>query len=102
MLWKDRLPRGSKIRENKWLLNVGWISAKNDILTVKERKILHIGNNSKRCLEIIPQKKELESPRIKAAKTRMNKWIEKEKILLSDICGRICWKILQVKNQKFI
>ena len=30
----------------------------------------------------------------------MKKLIEKEKELLSDICGKICWKLLQVNHQK--
>ena len=33
---------------------------------------------------------------------RIKKQIEKEKLLLSDICRKICWRFSQVKHQKVI
>ena len=84
------------------VLKVGKISAKDDILTVQEKQRSRIGNRTKRSLEMTARKIEPEERRLKAAKMRTKKRIEKEQELLSDICGKIYWKFLQVKHQKVV
>ena len=89
-MFLNRLTRGSKIGEEKRVFKVGKISAKNDVLTVQEKQRAHRVNTTKRGLETNPRKREIESQRSKAPKTRMNKRVGKEKELLSDIRREIC------------
>ena len=73
------MSHGSKIGKNKKIAQ-GWeIGAKDDILTVQERKISHIGNKTKRSLEMTPWKIEVEAQQLKATKMHMKELIEKGK-----------------------
>ena len=66
-----------KLRRARIILKVGRISAKNDILTVQEKKQSHIGNKTKRILEMTMWQRELEAWQLKSSKMRMKKRIEK-------------------------
>ena len=65
----NSLSHASKIGRNKKVLKVGKISAKDDILTVQEKKPA--------CIDITPCQIEVEAQRLKAVKIGIRKRIEK-------------------------
>ena len=67
--------------------------SKADILTVEERQIDLIGNNTKRSIEMTPWQIELYARWLKTAKMWIKKQTEKEKELLSDIGGENMLKV---------
>ena len=69
--------------KTKKVIKVGKISGKYYILSVEERKISLIVNNTERSLEMTPLKGELMTRRLNVPKIRIKKQIEKN--LLSDI-----------------
>ena len=73
----------------KKLMKVGKISGQDDILTVKEKQIELIVNKTKSSLEMTPRQRELEARQMKKSNMSIEKRIEKEKKLLSDIGGKI-------------
>ena len=71
-MWFKTLGRTKKV------IKVGRISAKDDILTVKERKVSHIVNNTKLSLEMTSSKREADSRQLKVANMRIKKRIKKK------------------------
>ena len=63
----------------KKVIKFGEISGKDDILIVGEKRIAHIGNRTKRSLEMDSIQRELEARPLNMAKTWIKKRIEKEK-----------------------
>ena len=86
----------------KKTIKVGKISDKFDILRIREKLTAFIGNKTQRRLEMTLWKRELEFRWFKSVKMLTNKRIKKEKYLLSNIGGKICWSFLQVKHQKVV
>ena len=68
-----------KVGKNRKVFKVGKIGAKYDILTVQERSISHIGNKTKRSLEMNSWKKEVDKLWLKVNKIQMKKKIENNK-----------------------
>ena len=81
-----------KIGKTKKIIKVGEISEKDDILTVGKKWISLIGNKTKRSLEMTPWKIELEPRLLKVSKMWIQKRLEKEKELLSEIGGENLFK----------
>ena len=62
-----------KLGRTKRVLKIGEIGAKYDIVTVKEKKIAHRGNNTRRRLKMASWNKEVEALYLKASNIRINK-----------------------------
>ena len=58
------------------MIKVGKISCKDDILIFEKKRVVLIGNKTKRCLEMTTQKIELEKRWLKATNIPIEKRIE--------------------------
>ena len=83
-------------------MKVGKISNKDYILTVEEKQLSLIENNTKIKPEMNPWQRELYEIWLKASNIQIKKKIDKRKKLLSYIGGKICARFLQKKHQKVI
>ena len=69
------LYHGSKIGKNKNFLKVEKVGAEDKILTVQEKQVAHIDNNTKIIsLEITPQQREAEARLLKEYKQQREKF----------------------------
>ena len=66
-----------KLGRTKKVIKVGKIGDKYDIFTVEEKRIVLIGNRTKRILEMTSRQRELDEIRLKTYKMRFRRQIEK-------------------------
>ena len=70
---KEQAVTWFKNLERKKILKVGKIGAKDEILTVQEKKIGNIGNDKRRSLEMTPWKREVEVWWLRVDKMKIKK-----------------------------